>query len=115
MPTTINIKKIMLEELRAFKQRPDIYASNLQLSSKAIMLSRELCIEFAKNLINQALMDVNLNSRLMPEHINKILSKRIDLVYLDNLLPKPKDMMLYSYKPRKTAKNNSVIKTIQND
>ena len=115
MPTTINIKRIMLEELRAFKSRPDIYASNLQLSGRAITLLRELCTEFARNLINQALTDVNLNSRLMFEHINKVMDKRLDIPFVDSILPKPRDMTLYSYKPRKIAKNNSEIKLLKND
>ena len=91
MKATINLKKIAKEEIAFFKSLPNIHAPNLQISNKSISLLRDFCEIFARNLTAEALKDVDINSRLLPIHLNKVLGKRLDLNNIDKLIPKVKN------------------------
>jgi len=93
MRSTINVKKLSKEEISFFKSQPKIYAPNLQISSKSISFLRELCEEFARNLIVESLKEPAINSRLLPIHINKVLDKRLNLELADKLIPKAKNYL----------------------
>ena len=113
--TTLNIKKIMLEELRAFKAREDIYAPDLQCSKQTLNYLRDAISEFTHNIARQSLLDVDIERRLMPIHINNIFAKRLDIPFIDSLLPKPRNLSLYSYKPRKLPKSSIKLNHTKSD
>ena len=107
---TINIKRIMDNEIKIFKARKDIYLPDLQLSKEAVGLMRDITKDFVRNLINEALKDVRIEKRLMPVFINDILTKRLDLIFIDSIIPKPRNLMEYAYKPRINKKIISEFK-----
>ena len=115
MKNTINIKRIVKEELNMFKSRPDIYIPNLELSKNSILLLTDVTEEFIRNLIKVALNNVNLEKRLMPIFINDLLNKRLDIQFIDSIVPKPRDISIYSYKPRKPLKTGMEFNISKND
>jgi hypothetical protein len=94
MKTTISFKTLAKEELSIFKAQPNVYFPNLQISEDSIILLKEICDNFARNILNEAFKDPRITGRVLPNHINNVLNQRIDINFVNKVLPFPKKLVI---------------------